>query len=63
MKQDLEQRIAELGRMTEVQLKAEHLRVFGWEPLFERRREMLEKLIAETRDPSPGRQTNSDDKE
>lgn len=63
MVDNVDNRIAELEQMTEDQLKVEHLRVFGWEPLFERRREMLEKLIAEIRDPSPERQTNTDEKE
>lgn len=63
MVDNVDKRIAKLSRMTEAQLKAEHLRVFGWEPLFERRREMLEKLIAELRDPTPGRNSNTDEKE
>lgn len=63
MKQDVEARIAELARMSDLRLKTEHFKVFGWEPLFIGRREMIEKLTAELRDPSSGREPNTDEKE
>lgn len=50
MKQDVESRIAELVRMSDTRLKTEHFKVFGWEPLFEGRKEMIEKLTAHLRE-------------
>lgn len=65
MKQDVERRIAELARMSDVRLKTEHFKVFGWEPLFIGRREMIEKLSAhllEQANPSD-QTTDTDEKE
>jgi hypothetical protein len=50
MKKDVEQRIAELAGMTDAQLKSEHFSVFGWTPIFEGRKETIEKLTAHLRE-------------
>jgi hypothetical protein len=65
MRKDVEQRIAELGRMSDTRLKIEHAKVFCWEPLFEGRKEMIEKLTAHLRAQAakPDSTTDTDEKE
>lgn len=63
MKQDVERRIAELARMSDTRLKIEHAKVFGWEPLFEGRKEMIEKLTAHLREQAAQPDSNTDTKE
>ena len=65
MTKDVESRIAELARMSDVRLKTEHFKVFGWESLFIGRREMIEKLTAHFREQADQSDstTNNDEKE
>ena len=64
-KKDVEARIAELSTLTTQALRYEHYKVWGWEPLFEGRREMIEKLSAHLREQADQQDstTNTDEKE
>ena len=63
MKQDVERRISELAGLTDAQLKSEHAKVYGWEPLFEGRKEMIEKLSAHYLEQAAQSKSNTDTEE
>ena len=62
MKDDVESRIAELARMSDVRLRTEHFKLFGWEPLLLGRKPMIERLSAYLRAQSDSI-TNTDERE
>ena len=62
MVDNVDKRIAELARMSDVRLRTEHFKVFGWEPLFLGRKAMIERLSAYLRAQSDST-TDTDEKE